>query len=531
MTNKIYFLFCSFISLFGFSVFAQKVETNFKNQILEDRFAQSEKTPPPTADSFDFYPENSSSFQKAPNKNLKTQRAENKPALSPAVPSSFIEGANDTVNPNLSPVFPQDNANPILSAGISPILQTQLLKVAENSLQQNTPAQNNPQIRPVSAIANEQPAQVKNFNQNVRPIKPAMQIYGSPNPASNPILINHGFAVIALKEEEVNLQKTTYRLKELANITASDEGLKRRLENFTVGQLELGQGEFFLEAKTLAEKLEGSFPKVKFQIQGTGANLSYRSLEITPKEQDLLIRNYLQENYPSYAQYKIEYFQSLESVFIPDQEPSFQIKVSGPKLGQSLFQNWQLSLYIQKALFKEVWIRGRLKAPEQTKKLEKIGEERSKTASLLKKEDLTKKESGGDFSVEKAFEPFFKKPEPKNPSTEENLALASKPPNLSKEAKENAIPTNFVFFDQNHRLFSGQAGAEKFDPNQKGSEFIVKKNNFLEVIYQGTSMELRMKGVALESGNVGDFIRVRNADSNKVFSARILTSTQVLVSD
>jgi flagella basal body P-ring formation protein FlgA len=59
---------------------------------------------------------------------------------------------------------------------------------------------------------------------------------------------------------------------------------------------------------------------------------------------------------------------------------------------------------------------------------------------------------------------------------------------------------------------------------------LVKRNEEVELIARGKNFIVKAKGVALENGRLGEVIRVRNKDSQKVVFAKVVGERLVEVS-
>lgn len=63
------------------------------------------------------------------------------------------------------------------------------------------------------------------------------------------------------------------------------------------------------------------------------------------------------------------------------------------------------------------------------------------------------------------------------------------------------------------------------------SPTIVEQGTSVNMRYHSPSMQITAMGEALQDGGIGDYIRVRNHDSNKVIRARVLSEYDVAVGD
>ncbi len=59
---------------------------------------------------------------------------------------------------------------------------------------------------------------------------------------------------------------------------------------------------------------------------------------------------------------------------------------------------------------------------------------------------------------------------------------------------------------------------------------IIEKGGSVTIVGSNTLFEIRAKGVALEDGNLGESIRVRNSDSRKIISVQVVAPGQVEIS-
>ena len=59
-------------------------------------------------------------------------------------------------------------------------------------------------------------------------------------------------------------------------------------------------------------------------------------------------------------------------------------------------------------------------------------------------------------------------------------------------------------------------------PSQLDTPLAIKRNNRVTIVASNKVLKIRMAGKALESGGLGEFIRVRNESSNKELDARVI---------
>jgi len=57
----------------------------------------------------------------------------------------------------------------------------------------------------------------------------------------------------------------------------------------------------------------------------------------------------------------------------------------------------------------------------------------------------------------------------------------------------------------------------------------IRKKDMVNIIFKSDLIQLRVKGKALESGRIGDIIKIENIDSKKIVLAKIITKKSTLV--
>lgn len=69
----------------------------------------------------------------------------------------------------------------------------------------------------------------------------------------------------------------------------------------------------------------------------------------------------------------------------------------------------------------------------------------------------------------------------------------------------------------------------KILPSMLMRKYVIKKNGYVDIVMQERNLYIRMQGIALENGRLGDTIRVKNTRSEKTVLARVINEQRVLV--
>ena len=65
--------------------------------------------------------------------------------------------------------------------------------------------------------------------------------------------------------------------------------------------------------------------------------------------------------------------------------------------------------------------------------------------------------------------------------------------------------------------------------NELSKDFAINKGQVVRVIYIKGNLNIESKATALQKGSKGDFIEIKNIDSNKIFTAKIIDNATVII--
>lgn len=64
---------------------------------------------------------------------------------------------------------------------------------------------------------------------------------------------------------------------------------------------------------------------------------------------------------------------------------------------------------------------------------------------------------------------------------------------------------------------------------KEGGKVVVEKNRKVSVLYIDRNIKIKMLGIALQSGKVGDYIEVKNISTGKVLKGKVVSSDEVII--
>ncbi|MCX7760811.1 MAG: flagella basal body P-ring formation protein FlgA [Hydrogenothermaceae bacterium] len=66
---------------------------------------------------------------------------------------------------------------------------------------------------------------------------------------------------------------------------------------------------------------------------------------------------------------------------------------------------------------------------------------------------------------------------------------------------------------------------------KEGGRPVIEKNKKVDIVYITKNLRIKMMGVAVQSGKVGDIIEVKNISTGKVLRGRVISENEVLVEE
>ena len=65
--------------------------------------------------------------------------------------------------------------------------------------------------------------------------------------------------------------------------------------------------------------------------------------------------------------------------------------------------------------------------------------------------------------------------------------------------------------------------------NQLETNFMIEENMQVTIIHHGKHISVQMEGVALENGQYGDWINVKNSKSGRIILAKVIAEKKVTI--
>ncbi len=239
----------------------------------------------------------------------------------------------------------------------------------------------------------------------------------------------------------------------------------------------LSDGE--LDAVEVREFLSSlAFDTSKIQIRGKGV-LFYKGKQVTSSFLKHLVKNYLQTTYPNYHIRKI----TLRTPPIPISSGYYYVKITP---SSSSFSH----LYLNLEVFDSTRVVKKVKATIYTQVYKEcaIANRKIERGHLITGEELATKKFLIKTSSQECLTP------------KEVIGAISKTTIYPKKRIKNYM----------------------IMPN-----YPIKKRSKVKIIYQKGAIRIELLGLALDNGNVGDLIRVKNLSSNKVLRCEVLSSSTV----
>lgn len=64
---------------------------------------------------------------------------------------------------------------------------------------------------------------------------------------------------------------------------------------------------------------------------------------------------------------------------------------------------------------------------------------------------------------------------------------------------------------------------------KEGSKVLIEKNKKVDILYIDKNIKIKMLGVSLKSGKLGDYIEVKNLSTGKILKGKVISDSEVLI--
>jgi flagella basal body P-ring formation protein FlgA len=130
---------------------------------------------------------------------------------------------------------------------------------------------------------------------------------------------------------------------------------------------------------------------------------------------------------------------------------------------------------------------------------------------------------------------------PKLLSSKKVLVLKEHINSLTETLNHHSVEEKFVFTDRPESFFEDREALKFYKTTRKLNEGhqirktdlrplnLVKRNKLVNVLIQGSNLELKTQAISKQSGKYGDFINLKNTKTKKIFTGKVIDYNQVRV--
>ncbi|MBF0286352.1 MAG: flagellar basal body P-ring formation protein FlgA [SAR324 cluster bacterium] len=300
--------------------------------------------------------------------------------------------------------------------------------------------------------------------------------------------ISNGFepVQVSLSEESI-LDKSHYKLAEIAQLEGSDPLLLEKLANITIGRTPLPGGRLVATQSLIRSKLR---PHIKSQyLHFTGAEktiIRRSAFRVSGEEIDQSVLNHVYKELDG-LDIKPKLLSKSRDIFLPKGTLEFKIKSRGKYKREGGYRTYEVAFSIDDKLIKKIPIRVYIKIYKEVY----AAKDTIKRNHLIQENDLKKIRKNVDRL-------------PSNYVTDKSILVG-------KIAKR-AITSSEVL--QNNTVTSPP---------------IIKRGDHILIVYETPSLRLTAQGIAMQKGRLGDRIPVRNTVSKTLVQATVKNTNFVQV--
>ncbi|MRJ01892.1 MAG: flagellar basal body P-ring formation protein FlgA [Epsilonproteobacteria bacterium] len=303
-----------------------------------------------------------------------------------------------------------------------------------------------------------------------------------PLPISNPkaLLLSLLLALPSLAGTEIILKgeapfRPSLRLADVATIKGGKERILRFLRNLKIG------GEILRDRQVTAEEIRGLLAENlidldHIHISGSKVVLYSKKAKLTREDLERLIREYISSHYSGIEVRSL----SLRSREIPIPGGRYRVEI-GERSRTFAHLYLQVKIYGKGELIESLPVTANvvqyIRVPYALRPIKK--------GSLIGEKDIVWKEVRRRNSRQRALKP------------EEILS---------------------------HRARRDIGEGREIRPSMVEPDYLVKKRRSVKILYERGAIRIELLGLALQNGEKGDIIRVKNLSSNKVLRCKVISS-------
>ncbi|MBL0690762.1 MAG: flagella basal body P-ring formation protein FlgA [SAR324 cluster bacterium] len=307
-----------------------------------------------------------------------------------------------------------------------------------------------------------------------------------PQPKKAPI--NKKPIVYATISDQVEIENKRLLAKHILSIKIGDYKVKQKIENYRLGLSPKAGKEMILSKKEILSRLKMGFPLYDFKLYGADKISIKRVSALLTKESQIKIINNFAQTQLDEKSTSFKILTTLKDIYLPVTNPSYKLTSLDNDTG-GIFRNWSLNLFDSNdTLIKKIAIRGKIVAND-------FYSRQASSKNIIKEISSTKSSTRKNKS-------------PKMIADEVNHLFHQ----VAMKEKERLTPAPSL---------------KKINTNQNSP--LVKKGAMLTLVYDSKFFQLKTLVTALEGGNIGDIIRVKNKTTNKPLMGKVLSASTISV--
>ncbi len=291
---------------------------------------------------------------------------------------------------------------------------------------------------------------------------------------------------IFLSEESI-VEKSQYKLSEIAHLEGADPVFLEKLANVVMGRSPLPGSSIAINPSLIRTKLRPYVPSKRLTFGGTEKTMVRRSaLRVTGKDIDQAVLNHISKEMEK-NDFKTKLVSQSRDVFLPKGELSFEIKLRGKYKKEGGYRNYVMEFQIDQKMVKKVPIRVYVKIYKDVY----VAKDTIKRNHLIQDADLTKLRKNVD-----------------------------------------RLPSNYV---EDKSTLVGKIAKRSINPNEVMHKNavttppLINRGDQVMILYETSSLRLTAPGIAMRKGRLGERISVRNMVSKSLLQAIVKNKNFVQV--
>ncbi len=291
---------------------------------------------------------------------------------------------------------------------------------------------------------------------------------------------------IFLSEESI-VDKSHYKLAEIAQLEGADPLLLEKLANVTIGRTPLPGGRLIATQSLIRSKLRRYIKSQYLHFTGAEKTVIRRSaFRISGEEIDQAVLNHIYKEVQG-LDIKPKLLSKSRDIFLPKGALDFKIKSRGKYKKEGGYRTYEVAFSIDDKLIKKVPIRAYIKIYKDVY----VAKDTIKRNHLIQENDLQKIRKNVDRL-------------PSNYVTDKSILVGkiAKRTITSSEVLQNSTVT---------------------------TPPIIKRGDHILIVYETPSLRLTAQGIAMQKGRLGDRIPVRNTVSKTLVQATVKNKNFVQV--